>query len=189
MRAYAPRISSPRSPAFPGARRPAQHDRYRRGREGSRRGSPRPRPRCASSVDVRAASSAAPRPARRIPTTATEVHAARGNESQIASMLLRMYTRWAEAAEGRVRRRPRARKPSSRRPSRSRAARLWLAQDRDGRTGWCASALRPNARRHTLRQRRRLSGDRRQHQDRNSELTFASTDARERGRRPARQQD
>ena len=127
-----------------------------------------------------------------------EVHAgAGGTESQDwANMLLRMYTRWAEQhgykveyPRGDRRRRGRHQVGDHRDQG---PQRLWLAQDRGRRAPagahlavrfQCAAA-------HVVRERDRLSGDRRPHQGRHQGIRRARRhDARPGRRRPARQQD
>ena len=147
------------------ARRSAHHDRTRRGREGSarhRRG--RGRARASSRPKRRGASSRRCCPARPTRNEAyLEVHAgAGGTESQDwASMLLRMYTRWAEQhgykvefleeIPGRGRRHQIGDHPGQG------PQRLWLAEDRERRASPGAHlAVRfQRAAAHLVRQRRR----------------------------------
>ena len=111
-------------------------------------------------------------------------------------MLLRMYTRWAEKhgfkvefmeeTPGR-----RGRHQVGDHPGQG-PQRLWLAQDRDGRApaGAHLAVRFQCAPPYFVRQHRDLSGDRRQHQGRHQGVGRAHRyDARERRRRPARQQD
>ena len=127
-----------------------------------------------------------------------EVHAgAGGTESQDwANMLLRMYTRWAEQhgykveyleeTAGR-----RGRHQVGDHPGQG-PQRLRLAQDRGRRAppGAHLAVRLQRAPAHVVRERQRLSGDRRPHRRRHQGGGRAHRhDARERRRRPARQQD
>ena len=138
--------------------------------------SPTPKPRCARS---------APRPQHRQVESMlsgeadhldafVEVHAgAGGTESQDwAQMLMRMYTRWAEAErlQGRASGNPRRRRgrhqvgdAAGHRPQR-----LWLAEDRIRRppAGAHLALRQPGAPAHLVRQRLGLSGGRRHDRDR-----------------------
>ena len=127
-----------------------------------------------------------------------EVHAgAGGTESQDwANMLLRMYTRWAEQHGYKVEYHGGDPGRGSRHQVGDRAdqgpQRLWLAQDRERRApaGAHLAVRFQCAPAHLVRQRERLSGDRRPHRGRHQGSRRAHRHAAlERGRGPARQQD
>ena len=111
-------------------------------------------------------------------------------------MLLRMYTRWAEQHGFKVE----YIEETAGRGGRHQVGdhrgqgpqRLWLAQDRERRApaGAHLAVRFQRAPAHLVRQRERLSGDRRPHQDRHQGSGRAHRHAAlERRRRPARQQD
>ena len=183
----------------PGARRPAHHDRARRGREGS-------------GGDRRGRERAAQAQGRRGAARARGAAVGRGGfERQLPGSPCRRRRHrepgLGQHAAAHVHALGREARPQGRVPGRDRGRgsrhqvgdhpgqgpqRLWLAQDRDGRAPAGAHlALRlQRAAPHLVRQRRRLSGDRRQHQDRYPGVRRPRRPhARERGRGPARQQD
>ena len=130
--------------------------------------------------------------------TYLEVHAgAGGTESQDwASMLLRMYTRWAEQRGFKVEFIEETQRRRGRHQIRHHRdqgpQRLWLAQDRERRAPAGAHfAVRFQcAPPHLVRQRQCLSGGRRPHQNRYQRVRCARRHhALGRRRRPARQQD
>ena len=163
----------------PGARRPAHHDRARRGREGSGR-------------DRRGRDGAAQAQGRGGAARARGAAVGRGGfERQLPGGPCRRGRHrepgLGQHAAAHVHALGREARPQGRVPRRDRGRggrhqvgdhpgqgpqRLWLAQDRDGRApaGAHLALQFQRAAPYLVRQRRRLSGDRRQHQDRHQRI-------------------
>ena len=183
-----------------GARRPAQHDRARRSREGPARSSPRPRRRLTKlkAEVARRELEALLSGEADANDSYLEVHAgAGGTESQDwANMLLRMYTRWAEQHGYKVEYLEEtdgeeAGIKSATVQVKGHNAYGWLkTRERRASPGAHFAVRFQRAPPHLVRQRQRLSGDRRPHRHRHQGIRRAHRHhARAGRRRPARQQD